>query len=348
MTIVSEAAVLKSFGEPLSIEQIIIPSPGFGQVHVRFNYASLCRSQIMEVDGHRGTDRWLPHMLGHEGVGEVIEVGEGVTRFSAGDEVVASWIVSAGAHGGSTTYQSPSLNGLINAGPCTTLCSSALISEDRLFAKPADIPLHLASLLGCALPTGAGIVFDDAKPSEDARVAIIGLGGIGLSALLTCKALGIQDIVVVDINRGRLELARKIGAAKSFYAEDDTFFTNFYQYWPEGADICIEAGGSVDSIHTGFSIINRNTGRLYFASHPPANQKIQLSPHELISGKKIHGCWGGGANIETTIIRLEKLFKLGKLDLDIFNGDIFDLTQINEAFTALAGGTNLRPIIKIA
>jgi len=343
---IGKAAILREIRSPLAIENIIIPKPKFGQVHVRFFYSSICRSQIMEIDGFRGEDKWLPHMLGHEGAGVVVAVGDGVTKVKVGDEVVASWIKTTGIDAMPASYFTLGKREKINAGQCVTFSTDAIISENKLFQKPKNIPMHLASLLGCALPTGAGIVLNLAKPSKDSKVVIVGLGGVGLSALISCIALEVKNIVVIDENDEKLKLAKQLGVLGTLNSKDPEHKKKLFHIWKMGADICIEAAGTVKTIEMAFSLINEFFGKLYFASHPKEGETISLVPHELIKGKQIFGSWGGGDTAENTSFKLSSLYNSGHLKLDCLVGDFFDLENINDAIEALRSGNDIRPVIR--
>lgn len=346
-SIVAKAAVLEKLKSPLSVKDIILPVPTYGQVHVSFLYSSICRSQIMEIDGFRGEDHWLPHMLGHEGVGIVKSIGRGVSKVKVGDEVIVTWISTSGIDAKPAIYHCADEGKKINAGSCVTFTTDAIISENKLFKKPTNFPIHLSSLLGCALPTGAGIVLNLAKPKTNQSIAIFGLGGVGLSALICCKALNIENIIAVDTDENKLNLARDLGASLVLNPDKQGFRDKFFDFFINGADVCIEAGGTALSIETAFSLINKNYGKLYFASHPKEGDKIRLLPHELISGKQIFGCWGGGDTAENTAEKISRLFALNNMNLDCFLGKIFELEDINEAVESLRQSSNVRPLIKL-
>src|SRR3990167_9707873 len=169
------AAVLIENNKPLYItHNIIIPKPGKGQVLVKILFAGLCHSQLMEIDGKRGEDKYLPHMLGHEGVGKVIEIGESVTKVQPEDEVILGWIKGSGLEGGGCQYQTS--DGLmINSGAVTTFSEYAIVSENRLIKKPKHTPIELSVLYGCAIPTGLGMVLNSIPENHSCTVGFVGL-----------------------------------------------------------------------------------------------------------------------------------------------------------------------------
>ena len=168
------AAVLEELGKPLSIKSIDTPPLLRGQVLVKVLYSGVCRSQLMEAKGKRGADNWLPHLLGHEGSGIVQEIGEGITKIKAGDEVILGWVKGDGLEASGAKYTCG--DQIINSGCVTTFSNYSIVSENRLVKKPISLPFDIAVLFGCALPTGAGMVLNELKPSIDLSTIILGLG----------------------------------------------------------------------------------------------------------------------------------------------------------------------------
>ncbi len=336
------AAVLKNIGEPLEVCDLEILDLLKGQVLVKILYSGVCRSQLMEIRGDRGEDPWLPHLLGHEGSGIVISVGEGVTKVKPGDEVILGWIKGEGLDAPGAQYKSG--DQVINSGRVTTFCNYSVVSESRVVKKPECLPFDEAVLFGCALPTGAGMVLNEINPSEDESVIVLGLGGIGLSALMSLHALGIKNLIAADISEEKLKMAKKLGASHCINTIDKNFSNLIKKLTAGGADFCIESAGLVSTIELGFSLI-KSGGKLLFASHPPEGEVIRLEPHELISGKKIAGSWGGASQPDRDIPRMFSLFQLAKTPLDMLLTKRYQLEQINEALDDLASGRVFRQLI---
>lgn len=343
MARISKAAVLEVLGEPLHIRNIEIPELIRGQVLVKILYSGVCRSQLMEASGGRGADPWLPHLLGHEGSGIVLEVGSDVTKVKVGDEVILGWVRGEGIDAPGARYL---CNGqAINAGCVTTFSNYAVASENRLVKKPASLPFDVATLFGCALPTGAGMVLNELNPPSSSSVAVLGLGGIGLSSLMTLKALGVETIIAIDISDEKLLLAKSLGATHVINSQCDDCETLLRDIESQGVDICIESAGSVATIELGFKLIRRHGGQLLFASHPPEGDKINLAPHELISGKKIAGSWGGGTNPDIDIPKMFHLFSKANTPLESLLTKRYKLEQVNDALEDLRLGRVFRPLI---
>ena len=342
-----KAAVLEEVGQPLVIKELEVPDLLEGQVLVQVHYSGVCRSQLMEVRGERGSDKWLPHLLGHEGSGTVIEVGNGVTKVKTGDKVILTWIKCRGIDSIGAKYRCG--NQIINSGLVTTFSNYTVVSESRLVLKPDNLEMDVAVLFGCALATGAGMVMNEIKPSINDWVAVLGLGGIGLSALITLKSLGVKNIVAIDKSDVKLALAQNLGAkylinSNNSEAKDYIFsITN-----GRGVDICFESAGSVSTIELGFSLISPQKGRLLFASHPPSSDLITLSPHELISGKKISGSWGGNTEPDTDLATFYDIFQKSKINLSQLISKSYSLEEINDALYDLELGSVFRPLIKMS
>ena len=339
------AAILESIGDPLVVKELDIPELTVGQVLVKVKYSGVCRSQIMEIDGGRGVDKWLPHLLGHEGSGTVLSVGEGVTKLKPGDDVILGWVKGDGIDGEGAKYVS---NGkVINSGKVTTFSNYSIVSESRLVLKPPTLPFDVAVLYGCALPTGAGMVINELKPSQDAFVVVLGLGGIGLASLMALKALGIKSILAADVDDKKLEFAKNLGATSTLSTNDKEFQDKVFRLSGGGADLCIESCGYTSTIELGFSLIRKGGGKLIFASHPSDGEMIRLSPHELISGKKIYGSWGGGTSPDSDIPIMHALFESANIPLNAMFTKRYSLLNINEAIDDLRCSRVFRPLISM-
>ncbi len=340
---VMKAAVLEKLGEPLVIRDVEVPSLLPGQVLVKVLFSGVCRSQLMEVRGKRGADPWLPHLLGHEGSGIVMAIGEGVTKVAIGDDVILGWVKGDGLDAPGAKYKIGEV--IVNSGRVTTFASFTVVSESRLVKKPEHLAFDEAVLFGCALPTGAGMVLNELKLSANSSVAVIGLGGIGISALLALRALNIKKIIAIDISDDKLEFAKRLGASYIFHSQDQGLYESVMSLTNGGVDFCIESGGQVSTIELGFSLIRKGGGELIFASHPGYGEKISLDPHELISGKKILGSWGGGSNPDSDIPRMYSLFAKSNFLLSDLITKRYKLEDINEALADLEHGKVFRPLI---
>ena len=340
-----KAAVLFELNKPLEIRTLKRRPLESGQVFVKILYSGVCRSQLMEVSGLRGEDRWLPHLLGHEGSGIVEDVGPDVKKFKKGDEVILSWIKGNGIEAKGAIYDSDDV--VINSGKVTTFSNYSVVSENRLTKKPKNLAFDTAILFGCALPTGAGMVINEIDVNLESSVAVIGLGGIGLSAIAMLLSLKIKNIIAIDISAKKLDLVKSWGVNHTIDASKPNIQELVQEIFPDGAEYCIESAGRVSTIELGFSLINRNKGKLLFASHPPEGEKIRLSPHELISGKSISGSWGGAIDPDRDIPILYHNFISTDFPLNSLLTKPYSLSDINKALEDLESGKVLRPLIKM-
>ena len=346
---VMTAAVLTEQGKPLSIfDNVIIPKPKHGQVLVKILYAGLCHSQLMEIDGKRGEDKYIPHMLGHEGIADVVEIGGGVTKVQPGDRVVLGWIKGSGLENVGTQYKTSDQSMVINAGHVTTFSEYAIVSENRITKKPQHTPDDLSVLYGCAVPTGLGMVLNAIPENEKATVAFIGLGGIGLSALLSAKIRSFEKVIAIDTNPEKLALALELGATHVINPQTDDILQSIKNITNNsGVDYCFESAGSAKTIELGFDIIRRG-GKCIFASHPAAHERISLDPFELICGKKIEGTWGGASIPDQDMEKFDSYFKQGLLPLEKLISKQYELKNINDAITDLKNRKIARALIKVS
>jgi S-(hydroxymethyl)glutathione dehydrogenase/alcohol dehydrogenase len=207
----TKAAILTKQKSPLIIAEIELPQElKVGQVLVKVHYSGICGSQLGEIDGAKGEDKYLPHLLGHEGSGTVIAIGPGVKYVKPGNTVVLHWRKGLGIDGEPPIYNWNGQN--VNAGWVTSFNEHAIISENRLTVIPNDSDLEVASLFGCAVTTGFGVIENNAKLHIGESVVVFGAGGIGLNVIQAASLVSAYPIIAVDIYDNRLELAKQMGA----------------------------------------------------------------------------------------------------------------------------------------
>jgi S-(hydroxymethyl)glutathione dehydrogenase/alcohol dehydrogenase len=337
------AAVLVETGSPLKIvEDIEIPKLEAGQVLVKVAFAGICHSQLMEQAGHRGIGKYLPHLLGHEGSGTVIDIGEGVKKVRTGQRVVLGWLKGAGMDVKGAVYNSPI--GKINSGAVTTFSEYTIVSENRCYPLPHNISMQEGVLLGCALPTGMGIIRNQINPSSNSTIGFVGLGGIGKSALISGSCLPNRFLLAIDTNDNKLALAKELGADFCINPDSEDVHVKVAELTQNNMlDYAVEAAGSCKTIELAFSLIHKQHGSCIFASHPPAGQKIQLDPFELICGKTITGSWGGCSNPEhvSQFVSAHK----SEINFSPFMSNTYRLADINLAMEELSQQKILRAII---
>ncbi|MBI1905656.1 MAG: zinc-binding dehydrogenase [Rhodocyclales bacterium] len=342
--VLARAAVLYRTGEPLVVESgIELPVLGRGQVRVRVAYAGLCHSQLMEVRGRRGPDPWLPHLLGHEATGRVEAVGEGVAKVAPGQRVVLGWIRGAGIEAGGCQYRKGDV--LINSGAVTAFGTRVVVSENRCTPLPDGVPDDVGVLFGCALPTGAGMVLNTLQPEAGTTLVVLGLGGIGMSAMLAALTIPGVTVIAVDVEAHKLALARELGAHSVLDAATQDVRAQVRALSDGGAHYCVEAVGTVDSIELGFELVRRGGGRLLFASHPQAGSTIRIDPYELICGKRIEGSWGGASAPDQDVPRFADWYRSGHMPLERLLDGRYPLDRINEALDDLEARRIVRALV---
>ena len=339
-----QAAVLTELKKPLEIWNIEFPELLQGQVLVK-NFASgICRSQLMECSGSRGEDKWLPHLLGHEGVGEVQEVGPGVTKVKPGDLVVTSWISGTGIQSANPNFFSSS-GDVVNSGSATTFSEFSVVSENRTFLAPEGFPIKFLPQFGCALLTGGGMVVStlrNRKLLNGTRVLVLGFGGVGTAAALVLRSYPELKITIVEQSEERRESAKAHGFEKVFSSLEE--YCQISGSKDLDFDFCFESAGSVQSIEIGFGAIS-NQGQLIFASHPPKGDRISLDPFDFILGKSIRGTWGGDSLPEDAMREVGKRLFDTNVNFELMTGPSFALAEVNDGLSYLAAGRPGKPII---
>ena len=342
----TKAVVLVKTNQPLRLLELEIPKLKPGQVMVNIAYSGVCRSQLNEVKGINGKDEYLPHTLGHEGSGVVLEVGQGVKKVKPGDHVVLTWIKGVGCDVTSTIYQNA--EGSVNSGAISTFMQKTVISENRLVVIPKEMPLKEAALLGCAVPTGAGIVLNSAKVKPGDTVAVFGAGGIGSCSIIAASAMDAEKIIALDFVDHKLELAQQIGATHVVNVAKNDPLTEIMNITDgKGVDYAIESAGRKVAMETAFQSVRYGGGTCILAGNLPYEDKISLDPMELIRGKKIVGTWGGETKPDEDIPKYVDWYLSGRIKLSELITDVYQLIDINLVFDDLGNGKVLRALIEL-
>ena len=343
----SKAAVLVAQKAPLKIIEIDLPRDlCFGQVLVELHYSGICGSQIGEIDGVKGEDKWLPHLLGHEGSGQVLAAGPGVTNVNVGDHVVLHWRKSIGIESETPTYTS---NGnAINAGWVTTFNEYAVVSENRLTKIHNDYDMRAAALFGCAITTGFGTIDFKSELKLGQSVVVFGSGGVGLSIIQAASLAGASEIVAVDLFENRLSLARQFGATKFINSSVDNAWGVLNQiFLTKKADIFIDNTGNPEIISRGYEILTA-TGKLILVGVPKKGANASLYTLDLHFGKTIIGTHGGDVLPSEGIPRYMSLLESRKIDpLDLITR-VGELSDINKLIEEMRDGTTAgRCLVKL-
>ena len=340
----TEAAVLSELNKPLRLLTLTTPDLKPGQVLVEVAYSGVCHSQLLEVHGKRGLDRFLPHTLGHEGSGIVLKVGAGVTKVKPGDRVVLSWIKGRGADVPSTIYRS--VDETVNSGAISTFMRHTVTCENRVTPISDTMPLREAALLGCAIPTGVGIILNTSRVQASSSVAVFGIGGIGLSAVLGASLVNAATIIAVDVFEHKLKQARQVGATHLINAnQQDPLAAILEISGGSGVDYAIESAGRRQTMETAFQAVRDNGGLCVLAGNLPHGERISLDPFDLIKGKRIIGTWGGETQPDRDIPMYVDLYLAGKLKSDGLITHTYGLMDVNKALGDLEDGKVSRALI---
>lgn len=330
----------------MRLVSLSIPDLKPGQVLVEVAYSGVCHTQLLEVRGLRGPDLYVPHTLGHEGSGTVMEVGQGVTKVKCGKKVVLSWTKGIGADVPSTIYEGP--DGPVNSGAISTFLRHTVTCENRVTPLPDAMPLREAALLGCAVPTGAGIVLNTARVRPGESIVIFGAGGIGLSAVMASSLVSATPIIAVDLVAQKLKLAQDLGATHLVNANQaDPLSAIMEITGGRGVDYAIEAAGTVSTMETAFRAVRDGGGLCVLAGNLPHGKRISIDPFGLIRGKRIVGSWSGESLPDRDIPRYVRLYLDGQLMLDSLITHEYPLRDINQALEDLEQGRLARAVVNM-
>jgi S-(hydroxymethyl)glutathione dehydrogenase/alcohol dehydrogenase len=342
-----KAAILVQSKAPLVVEEVIPPDELVsGQVFVEIEYSGICGAQINEIDAVKGPDRYLPHLLGHEGVGTVLEVGPGVTTVRSGDRVVLHWRPSAGIQSSPPKYRWEREK--VNAGWVTTFNTHAVISENRLTIIPESLNSRVATLFGCAVTTAFGVVDNDAQLKIGQSVLIFGIGGVGLSIAQAASMKSGYPVVGVDITDKKLRKGKSFGLTHGFLASSKDLDGRIREVVGSvGADVVIETTGNSRIIEKAYNLTHPN-GKTILVGVPKKGDNISIPSLPLHFDKVLTGSHGGKAEPDKDIPRIIRLMESGKLDFDGLITHEFPLNQINEALDVFRSGEAGRVVLRMA
>ncbi len=338
----SKAAILTELRKPLIVADLELPALGVGQVLVKVHYAAICGAQLNEIDGAKGPDKYLPHLLGHEGVGEVLEIGAGVTTKAVGDRVILHWRPSEGIAATGPEYEWFKEDGncfvphrTVNGGPVACFAEQCIVSENRLTLLPEGIDERVAPLFGCALTTALGVVENDAALKPGQSVLIFGAGGVGLAIVMMARLVSAYPIHVVDPVPEKVTAALERGAQAGV-----RFIGGRY-------DVAIDTTGRSDVIRQAYAL-TKPQGRTILVGVPKHDDPITIHSLPLHFGKILSGSHGGDSKPHEDIPRLAKLVRAGLLNLDGLVTHEFPLEQINEAIALVCSGEAGRVLLRMS
>lgn len=340
------AAILVGSREPLVVDEVKINNPlDVGQVLVRLNFSGICGAQLNEIDAVKGVDAFLPHLLGHEGYGEVLEIGPGVRSVREGSMVVLHWLKGDGIESVAPKYRWGRRN--LNAGWVTTFNELAIVSENRITEIQSTLTPQLLPLFGCAATTANGVVGREARVQIGESVVVFGAGGVGLATIAALKAAGAWPIVAIDLSHERLRAAAGAGASHVFNANMElSIATEIRLLLGGGADVVIETTGKREIIQLSYELA-QPSGRVTLVGVPNVNDPISIGTLPLHLGVSLQGTKGGSAIPSKDIPRLIRACENGVLPLQSIPTQVFRLEQINTAIESLRGTEPGRMILDL-
>ena len=368
------AAVLDKMGaappyaqsRPLTIAMVDLAPPGRGEVLVKIAAAGLCHSDLSVINGDR--PRPLPMALGHEAAGIVESLGEGVTDLQPGDHVVVVFVPSCGhcapcaegrpalcepgaAANGSGTLLSGARRLTRDGAPlnhhlgCSVFAEYATVSRHSLVKIDPEVPLEEAALFGCAVLTGVGAVVNTAQVRAGASVAVIGLGGVGLAALIGAHAAGARQIVAIDLEDDKLELARTLGATHVVNARTPDAAETVRALTSGGVEFAFEFAGSIPALELAYRMTRRG-GTTVTAGLPPSTAVLPLPAVSLVAEERtLKGSYIGTCVPSRDIPRYLALYRQGRLPVDRLLTGRLTLDEINHGFDLLHQGKAIRQVI---
>ncbi|MFE4859584.1 Zn-dependent alcohol dehydrogenase [Streptomyces sp. NPDC056670] len=354
------AAVLPAVGSPLEITDIDLPAPGPGQVRVRLAAAGVCHSDLSLTNGTMRVP--VPAVLGHEGAGTVVAVGEGVTSVAPGAEVVLNWAPSCGSchpcslgevwlcvnalNGAGSVYAHTADGAELHPGlNVAAFAEETVVAENCLIPLPDGVPLTEAALLGCAVLTGYGAIHHSAKVRPDETVAVFGAGGVGLATLQAARIAGAGQIIAVDVSPDKEELAREAGATDFVVASGTTAKDIRGLTGGQGTDVAIECVGRAVTIRTAWESTRRG-GRTTVVGIGGKDQQVTFNALEIFHwGRTLAGCVYGNCDPATDLPVLADHIRAGRLDLNSLVSERIALDGIPAAFDNMLAGKGGRALV---
>lgn len=365
----SRAAVAFGPGQPLKIVEVDVAPPKAGEVLVKISHTGVCHTDAFTLSGE-DPEGVFPAILGHEGAGVVVEVGEGVTSLKPGDHVIPLYTAECGeclfcqsgktnlcvavrATQGKGVMPDGTTRFSYNGEPiyhymgCSTFSEYTVLPEISLAKVDKDAPLEKVCLLGCGVTTGMGAVMNTAKVEEGATVAVFGLGGIGLAAIIGAKMAKASRIIGIDINEDKFELAKKLGATDCINSKDydKPIQEVIVEMTDGGVDYSFECIGNVDVMRSALECCHKGWGESVIIGVAGAGQEISTRPFQLVTGRVWKGSAFGGVKGRSELPGYVDRYMQGDIPLNDFITHTMPLEDINEAFDLMHKGESIRTVI---
>jgi S-(hydroxymethyl)glutathione dehydrogenase/alcohol dehydrogenase len=360
------AAVARVVNE-LKIEEVELEAPRAEEALVRIHAAGVCHSDLHTYRGELRTTP--PVVLGHEGAGIVQAVGSGVTRVKPGDRVVINWLPAclqcptclAGRPNLCERFPATTIRSLMPDGTMrhttldglalkpylssATMADHAVIHEHGLVPLPDDVSFEVGAVIGCAVLTGVGAVLNTAQVEPGSAAAVIGCGGVGLSALLGCRLAGCYPLIAVDVMESKLEFARELGATHTVNARQEDVVESLRQLTRLGPDYAFDSVGAAATIAQALQGVRPGGAAVIMGMHSMKTE-VPISPAVLVGqNKRLLGSFAGSARPLVDLPKLIELYRAGRLDLDKLISKRYALAEVEQAFADMEGGAIARGVI---
>ena len=365
----SRAAIAWGPNQPLSIEEVDVMPPQAGEVRVRIVATGVCHTDAFTLSGD-DPEGIFPVILGHEGGGIVESVGEGVTSVQVGDHVIPLYTPEcreckfclSGKTNLCQKIRETQGKGLMPDGTtrffkdgkpifhymgCSTFSEYTVLPEISLAKVNKEAPLEEVCLLGCGVTTGMGAVMNTAQVEEGATVAIFGIGGIGLAAIIGATMARASRIIAIDINESKFALARKLGATDCINPKnyDKPIQEVIVEMTGGGVDYSFECIGNVNVMRSALECCHKGWGESIIIGVAGAGQEISTRPFQLVTGRVWRGSAFGGVKGRTELPGIVDRYMQGEFKLDDFISFTMGLDRINEAFDLMHAGKSIRTVI---
>ena len=366
--ILFEAGASPPYAEsrPLRVEEVDLEGPHDNEVLVRIGGAGLCHSDLSVINA--SIPRALPMVMGHEGSGEIVDVGKNVHDVEVGDHVVFQFRTSCGrcrrcAEGRpalcEVSAKAKATGGLIGGGSrlsfegkpvshhsgISCMAEYAVVDRGTVVVIDKELPLDEAAIFGCAVMTGVGAVANTARVRAGDTVAVVGLGGVGLNALLGAVLAGAERILAIDISDEKLDLARQLGATETYNASDEDCVQKIIEATSGGVDFAFETAGAIGAMQTCYDIL-RTGGRVVAAGLPPTKSSFSFKPAQLVGEERgILGSSMGSCVPIRDIPRYINLYRQGRLPVDRLIDARIGFDELNAGFDKLTDGSVVRQIL---
>ena len=352
--------------KPLCIEEVELDPPRAGEVLMQIKAVGLCHSDLVAINGERGKP--MPIVVGHEAAGIVAKLGPGVAGLEIGDHVVPSFVASCGdcemctvgrpalcepatasnaaavLRDGTTRLHKDGVRIHHHSG-VAGFAEYAVLPQEALVKIDKDIPFEHAALFGCGVVTGVGAVVNTSDLCAGETVAVVGLGGVGLSALLAARAAGAGTIVALDVNREKLAMAKELGAHLALDASEPQTVRRVIEYTSGGAHVAVETAGSPLALRTAYDVTRRG-GRTIAAGMPGPNAEITLSHLSIAAQERtLKGSYMGSCVPKRDIPRYLAMFRDGRLPVDRLLSRKIGFDDLNAAMDRLDNATTVREVL---